>query len=113
MRDIRSAAKDLAVVTPRLTDSFKVLNSLFNTLAYNPRGPEEGYLFWASWLNHAGAGLFAQQDAHGPVRRGIVLITCPALAVLEETIRPAEPQLDILTRLLNAPTQAQVCANRD
>jgi phospholipid/cholesterol/gamma-HCH transport system substrate-binding protein len=112
VRDLRGAAKDLAVVTPSLTKSFKVLNSLFNTLAYNPRGAEEGYLFWASWLNHAGAGLFAQQDAHGPVRRGIVLISCPSLGVLEETIRPAEPQLDILTRLLNAPTQAQVCANR-
>ncbi len=109
VRDLRNAASDLAVVTPRLTNTFKVLNSLFNTLAYNPSGPEEGYLFWASWLNHAGAGLFAQQDAHGPVRRGIVMISCPALGVLEETIRPAEPQLDILTRLLNAPTQAQVC----
>ena len=98
------------MVTPSLTNTFKVLNSLFNTLAYNPRGTEEGYLFWASWLNHAGAGLFAQQDAHGPVRRGLVFITCPALNTLEETIRPAEPQLDILTRLLNAPTQAQVCA---
>jgi len=109
VRDTRRAAKDLAVVAPRLTSSFKVLNSLFNTLAYNPPGSEEGYLFWASWLNHAGAGLFAQQDAHGPVRRGLVLISCPSLSVLEDTIRPAEPQLDILTRLLNAPTQAQVC----
>ena len=109
VRDTRRAAKDLAVVTPRLTSSFKVLNSLFNTLAYNPRGREEGYLFWASWLNHAGSGLFAQQDAHGPVRRGIVLISCPALALLETTIRPAEPQLDILTQLLNPPTRAQVC----
>lgn len=109
VRDTRRAAKDLAVVTPRLSNTFKVLNSLFNTLAYNPPGAEEGYLFWASWLNHAGAGLFAQQDAHGPVRRGLVMISCPALGVLEQTIRPAEPQLDILTRLLNAPTQEQVC----
>ena len=36
------------MVTPRLTNTFKVLNSLFNTLAYNPPGTEEGYLFWAS-----------------------------------------------------------------
>jgi phospholipid/cholesterol/gamma-HCH transport system substrate-binding protein len=109
VRDTRRAAKDLAVVTPRLSESFKVLNSLFNALAYNPRGSEEGYLFWASWLNHAGAGLFAQQDAHGPVRRGQVLISCGALNTLETVIRPAEPQLDILTRLLNPPTEAQVC----
>ena len=109
VRDTRRAAKDLAVVTPKLTNTFKVLNSLFNSLAYNPRGSEEGYLFWASWLSHAGAGLWAQQDAHGPLRRGLVVISCSSLNVLETTIRPTEPQLDILTRLLNPPTEAQVC----
>ena len=31
------------------------------------------------------------------------------LNTLETVIRPSEPQLDILTRLLNPPTQAQVC----
>ena len=109
VRDTRRAARDLAVVTPRLSNTFKVLNSLLNTLAYNPPGPEEGYLFWASWLNHAGAGLWAQQDAHGPLRRGLVIISCSALNTLETVIRPAEPQLDVLTRLLNPPTEAQVC----
>ncbi len=109
IRDLRGAASDLAVVTPRLTNTFKVVNTLLNKLAYNPRGSEEGYLFWASWLNHAGASLFAQQDAHGPVRRGLVVISCPALGLLENTVRPSNPQLDVLTRLLNAPTQAEVC----
>jgi phospholipid/cholesterol/gamma-HCH transport system substrate-binding protein len=109
VRDTRSAAEDLAVVTPQLTSSFKVLNSLFNTLAYNPPGSEEGYLFWASWLNHAGASIFAQQDAHGPVRRGLVVISCPNLRTLDEVIRPTTPNLDILTRLLNPPDRAVVC----
>ena len=109
VRDIRSAATDLAVVAPQLTASFKVLNSLFNTLAYNPRGSEEGYLFWASWLNHAGASIFAQQDAHGPVRRGLVIISCPNLRTLDEVIRPTTPNLDILTRLLNPPDRAVIC----
>ncbi len=86
-----------------------MLNSLFNTLAYNPRGSEEGYLFWASWLNHAGASIFAQQDAHGPVRRGLVVISCPNLRTLDEVIRPTTPNLDILTRLLNPPDRAVVC----
>ena len=109
VRDTRSAAEDLAVVAPQLTASFKVLNSLFNTLAYNPRGAEEGYLFWASWLNHAGASIFAQQDAHGPVRRGLVVISCPNLRTLDEVIRPTTPNLDILTRLLNPPDRAVIC----
>ena len=27
-----------------------MLNSLVNELAYNPPGPEEGYLFWNAWV---------------------------------------------------------------
>ena len=27
-------------------------NRFFNAWAYNPPGPEEGYLFWTAWLNH-------------------------------------------------------------
>ena len=42
-------------------------------LAFNPKGPEEGFLFWASWVNHAGASIFSTQDAHGPIRRGLVV----------------------------------------
>ena len=53
VRELRPAARDLAVVTPRLTTSLGVVNQLLNELAYNPPGSEEGYLFWTAWLNHA------------------------------------------------------------
>jgi phospholipid/cholesterol/gamma-HCH transport system substrate-binding protein len=108
VRDLRRAATDLAVVTPRLTRTFKVVNSLFNTLAYNPPGSEEGYLFWASWASHAGATVFGQQDAHGPVRRGLVIVSCPALAVLDQ-VKQQLPSLAVLVELLNAPRQSAVC----
>ena len=69
--------RDLAAATPDLTRSFRVLNALLNTLAYNPPGgTDEGYLFWLSWANHAGATVFATQDAHGPIRHGIVVFNC-------------------------------------
>lgn len=109
VRDLRGAATDLAVVTPRLTRAFGVVNSLLNTLAFNPRGPEEGFLFWASWLNHAGATIFSAQDAHGPVRRGLVLVSCPALNLLNTAVRPANPQLDALVELVNFPDQNEIC----
>ena len=38
VRDSRAAAEDLEVAVPRLTRTFKVVNSLVNTLAYNPPG---------------------------------------------------------------------------
>jgi phospholipid/cholesterol/gamma-HCH transport system substrate-binding protein len=105
---LRPAARDLAVVTPKLTTSVKVLNYLLNELAYNPPGKEEGYLFWASWASHAGATVFSTQDAHGPIRHGLVLASCSTLAGLEQ-LRTAVPQLGTLGQLLNEPPQSSVC----
>jgi phospholipid/cholesterol/gamma-HCH transport system substrate-binding protein len=108
VRDLRAAAKDLAVVTPRLTRTFKVVNAFLNTLAYNPPGDEEGYLFWSAWTAHAGATIFTTQDAHGPIRRGLVLISCPSFTVLDQ-VTAANPQLSTLIQLLNIPRQSEVC----
>jgi phospholipid/cholesterol/gamma-HCH transport system substrate-binding protein len=108
VRDLRPVARDLAVVTPRSTRAFKFINALLNSLAYNPPGSEEGYLFWAAWVNHAGATLFSVQDAHGPVRRGLFLASCSALQVLEQ-ISATTPQLQVLIGLLHAPSRAKVC----
>ena len=102
VRELRTTASLLEPTTPRLTRTFKVLNSLLNTFAYNPPGDEEGYLFWASWVNHAGASIFAAQDAHGPIRRGTVVASCDSLALLENVVA-TNPQLDVLFDLLEAP----------
>lgn len=108
VRDLRRAAADLAVVTPRLTRTVKVVNSLLNTIAYNPPGPEEGYLFWGSWANHVGSTIFGTQDAHGPIRRGLILVSCAGLGVLDQ-IQNTTPSLNVLVQLLNAPRQSDVC----
>ena len=107
-RLIRRTAEDLAPTTGRLIRVTKVVNDLLDTLAFNPEGPEEGFLFWASWANHAGASIFSTQDAHGPVRRGIILGSCSTLGVLEEIGR-TNPSLQVLVDLLNAPRQSAVC----
>jgi phospholipid/cholesterol/gamma-HCH transport system substrate-binding protein len=111
VRDLRPTAADLAELTPRLRRTFGVLNSAFNLFAYNPPGKEEGFLFWQTWLNHAGATIFNTQDAHGPIRRGLVIVSCGALGVLENIIR-ANPQLSVLTQLLSAPSRAQACGQQ-
>ena len=106
---LQPALADLSAVAPDLLTSFKILNALVNTLAYNPPGAsDEGYLFWASWLNHLGPTLFASQDAHGPLRGGLVLISCTSLALLDNVIRQ-NPQLGVLTQLLDTPPRSQVC----
>ena len=105
---LRPAANDLAKATPKLTTSLGVLNELFNELAYNPPGSQEGYLFWTAWTNHNGATLFATQDAHGPIRHGIVQISCTSLAALQR-LGQVNQQLGTLVELLNTPPVDQVC----
>jgi phospholipid/cholesterol/gamma-HCH transport system substrate-binding protein len=104
--DLRPALQDLAAAAPDLTSTFKVVNALLNTLAYNPPGDrDEGFLFWASWANHLGNTVFATQDANGPIRHGIVVASCQSLAVLDSVARNNE-LLGVLVQLLNPPKQA-------
>jgi phospholipid/cholesterol/gamma-HCH transport system substrate-binding protein len=110
VRDLRAATRDLAVVTPRLGRAFGVLNRFFNTLAYDPPGAARPFNFWAAWGAHAGATMFNLQDAHGPIRRGLVLVNCNGYDVLEQVIL-GNPQLGLLTRLLNLPPESEACPN--
>ena len=109
VKELRPAMRDLAAATPDLTRSFNVVNRLLNEVAYNPPGPtEEGFLFWQSWVNHAGNSVFSTQDAQGPIRRGLIVLSC-STAQLLSAVTPANPQLATLIQLLNAPTQSQIC----
>jgi phospholipid/cholesterol/gamma-HCH transport system substrate-binding protein len=109
VRELRTTASRLKPITPRLTRTFEVVNSLLNSFAYNPAGAEEGYLFWASWLNHTAASIFSPQDAHGPIRRGTVISSCDSLRLLESVVS-TNPQLDVLYQLLGAPpSNSPVC----
>jgi phospholipid/cholesterol/gamma-HCH transport system substrate-binding protein len=112
VRELRPAMRDLAAATPDLTRSFRVVNALLNTLAYNPPGAtEEGYLFWLSWANHAGATVFQTQDAHGPIRHGIVVYSCDTARLLE-TVADTNPALGTLVDLLNGPPAAEICPSQ-
>jgi phospholipid/cholesterol/gamma-HCH transport system substrate-binding protein len=107
---LRPAARDLSVVTPKLTTTLQVVNYLLNELAYNPPGKEEGYLFWTAWANHDGASVFSTQDAQGPIRRGLVLASCSTLALLQsQQFAQSVPVLSTLGALLNTPPVSSIC----
>jgi phospholipid/cholesterol/gamma-HCH transport system substrate-binding protein len=109
VEELRPALRDLAAVTPDLSTSFGVLDSLLNTLAHNPSGRKsEGFLFWQSWLNHIGATVFATQDAHGPVRHGVVVLDCNSARVLR-VVAASNPLLGTLVELLNPPKVEEIC----
>jgi phospholipid/cholesterol/gamma-HCH transport system substrate-binding protein len=106
---LRPAAQNLSKLTPDVTSALKVVNYLLNELAFDPPGDaEEGYLFWTAWTNHAGASVFATQDAHGPIRKGMVLASCSTLQTLPSIAR-ANPQLGLLIQLLNPVSPKQAC----
>jgi phospholipid/cholesterol/gamma-HCH transport system substrate-binding protein len=109
VRQLRVFAENLKPLMPHLTTSFKIINALLNTLAFNPAGAEEGYLFWVAWANHDANTIFATQDAHGPIRRGMVLTSCDSLSLLNQVVA-ANPPLNTLFTLLNAPPYSRVCA---
>ncbi len=109
VRDLRKATEKLAPAAPRLTRSFQVLNKFFNTLAYDPPGATEPFLFWSAWSAHNGATLWADQDAHGPVRRGVVLVGCASYGSLLNAVAPGSPQLGTSVQLLNLPFVKTIC----
>jgi phospholipid/cholesterol/gamma-HCH transport system substrate-binding protein len=105
---LRPAATKLAQAVPALSRSVSVLNTLFNTLAYQPRGSEQGYLFWGAWLSHIAATLTNTQDAHGPNIRSIFMSTCAQLDLLA-ALQQSTPSLSALIDLLNQPDRTQIC----
>jgi phospholipid/cholesterol/gamma-HCH transport system substrate-binding protein len=107
---LRPAARDLADLTPDFTSVLKTANYLLNTVAYNPPGDDEGYLFWISWLNHIGPTVFSTQDAHGPIRRGALFFSCSGLGLLDN-LKKVNPQLGTIIGLTNPATKSEVCAN--
>jgi phospholipid/cholesterol/gamma-HCH transport system substrate-binding protein len=109
VKQLKPALHDLSALQPNLLTTFKIVNQLLNTLAYNPPGDkDEGFLFWASWVNHLGPAIFSNQDAQGPIRRGLVVIGCQSLQLLENVVL-GNPQLGTLVQLLEAPNRLEVC----
>ena len=105
---LRPAGRDLSQAVPDLQRTLGVVNSLFNTLAYNPPGAEEGFEFWAFWLAHIGPSLLSIQDAMGATPRGVVLATCPQLDALRQ-VELGNPSLGPIIKLLNTADRTKVC----
>ena len=53
------------------------LNYGLNELAYNPNSSVGNYLFYLGWLNHNLNSVYLNQDAYGPLRRGLIIAQLP------------------------------------
>jgi len=101
-KTLAPAATELAKAAPALSSSLGVLNTLFNTLAYQKPGGEPSYLFWGAWLAHNADSLTSLQDANGAVIQGQFLASCPALETLN-SLELSTPALTPILDLLNVP----------
>ncbi len=93
-RDLTPTTTDLSAVTPSLTTSFQVLNYIVNTLAHNPEGKEEGYLFWTAWFAHNGMSFISNDDSNGAFWRGLLNFDCDSLAPVVPAIAPIIQQIN-------------------
>lgn len=87
-------------------NSLTGLNALFNTLAFNPAGANESGLFYLAWLNHNLTANYVQ-DAGGPVRRALVLLSCNG-TVLAKGYAQARPFLKTVLQGANIPTSREL-----
>lgn len=88
-RDATPALASLTQQTPDLRGVFGVVEELANELAYNPAGPEEGYLFWLAWFAHDVASVLRTGDANGAVWHGMIAASCDTPAVYPRTLPTA------------------------
>ena len=107
-RTLAPAASKLKLTIPALSKSIGVLNDLFNTLAHQPTGGQQSYLFWGSWLAHIADSLTDAQDANGAALQGIFMGTCAELNFFESQLQPNNQPLGAILDLLNAPDVTQL-----
>ena len=74
--DLGRATPKLNALAPNAVRDLQALNYLFNDLARNPPGDDEGGLFWFSWFVHNWQSVLSVDDAHGTIGRATVLANC-------------------------------------
>lgn len=108
-RSLARTSEDLTITGNQSVGIFKELNRLFDLLAYNPPGDtQEGFLFWAPWMNHNLNSTLDAQDGQGPIRRGLALVTCNT-AQQAAFVGLRVPQLITAYQLAQLPSPAAIC----
>lgn len=108
VRTLKKAAGPLADSAEGLSGGFSELNNLLNALAYNPPGGDEGYLFYLSWLGHNTNSDFLLQNGAGPLRRGLVQLSCQT-SQLADGVTAQRPVLQTARDLTRIPSTSDVC----
>lgn len=103
---LNEGSSDLDTSVTGFGDSLGAINSLLNTLAFNPEGRKESFLFYLPWLNHDLNASFNLVDAGGPLLRGSVMTSCNG-SFLAYNLTSLKPYLKTVLQgaRLPAPTE--------
>jgi phospholipid/cholesterol/gamma-HCH transport system substrate-binding protein len=91
-----------------LSTALSNLNYGLNELAYNPNPSIGNYLFYLGWLNHDLNSTYLNQDAYGPLRRGVILGSCQT-ATIAAQIASSHPHDLTNSQLSNFPSATEAC----
>jgi phospholipid/cholesterol/gamma-HCH transport system substrate-binding protein len=103
----------LSEATPGLTQLSDTLNAILNELAYKSPGTgadKNSLLFYVPWASHNTNSVLSFQDGIGPLRRGMIMVSCQSLQVLDTIASPINnPTLATLVQLLGVPKRSEIC----
>jgi phospholipid/cholesterol/gamma-HCH transport system substrate-binding protein len=108
LRHTAQLADPLANTVRDFGDALGLLNYGFNELAYNPGQKKPGFLFYLPWLNHNLNSSFAFQDAFGPFRRALVMVSCNSTHLAHGFVG-TKPLLKTVYQATNVPTPFEIC----
>jgi phospholipid/cholesterol/gamma-HCH transport system substrate-binding protein len=106
--DLVSGAQPLENSVTGLKTSLNNLNYAVNELAYNPNPAVGNFLFYLGWLNHDLNSVYLNQDAYGPLRRGLIMSSC-FTSTVAEGVNSTHPFDQTLSQLAHLPTTAEAC----
>lgn len=107
LAQLNPTAKGFASLTPNATRATTSFNNLLNIVAYNPKGSEEGYLYWLSWFNHLSSSAFNRADANGVLQSGALLGDNCAYSATGPASNGQNPLLTVVIGLANLPRTAK------
>jgi phospholipid/cholesterol/gamma-HCH transport system substrate-binding protein len=107
-KHLAQGGKPLGQSITGLKTTFANLNYGLNELAYNPNPSVGNYLFYLGWLNHDLNSVYLNQDAYGPLRRGIIMASCQTASV-GLGVALAHPFLRTLQLMTRFPTAEEAC----
>lgn len=110
---LREPTTKLGKATSQLQTLSDVLNAILNEVAYKAPGTDassNSFLFYIPWASHNSNSILSYQDGIGPLRRGVVLVSCQSVQVLDTLASPARnPTLATLVQLLGVPKRDEIC----